>query len=83
MAIEIELPPDLEVMLRADAEAQGRTMEEVAAERLTALYRAASVEAITEDAADRERLADFAAERSRPKAELAVEVCSNYGLSET
>lgn len=54
MALVIELPADLEALLRADAEAQRRTMADVAAERLTALYRTTSLsseEAEIEDAA--------------------------------
>ena len=37
MGIPLELPPDVEAALQADAKAQGRRVEEVAAERLAAL----------------------------------------------
>jgi|GEM_PF-2924679 hypothetical protein len=38
MGITIELSPEVEALLQADAEAQGRKPEEIAAERLSALY---------------------------------------------
>ena len=44
MTIVLDLPADLEAALRADAQAQGRPTETVAAERLAAFYETAEPE---------------------------------------
>jgi hypothetical protein len=45
MSITIELSPEDEAMLRAEAAREGRTVEDVAADRLTASYARARAEA--------------------------------------
>lgn len=74
MSITLELPADLEAALRADAEAQGLSIEEVAALQLAAIYgnQEETLEAIGRGLADVEAGRTFSLEEVRAHTEAAL-----------
>lgn len=75
MTLTINLPEETLASLRADAGAQGRSTEEVAAERLAALYANADND---ETAAVEEALAELERGQSRPFAAFADEFSARF-----
>ena len=74
MTITIELPQDTLTALQADAGAQGRPAEQVAAELLAALY----AEPDDEDAAVGEALRELDAGQGRPFTEFSKEFSDRF-----
>lgn len=74
MTITINLPEDTLAALRADAGAQGRPAEQVAAEHLAALY----VDEDDEKTAVEEALSELDAGQGRPFAEFAEEFSAHF-----
>ena len=74
MSITIDLPEDILAALQADANAQGRTAEEVAAEGLVTLY----MEEEDEDSAIEEGLRELEEGKGRPLAEFAEEFSARF-----
>ena len=74
MTIQIELPETTLAALKADAKAQGRTAEELAAEHLAAFY----VDQDDEEAAVEEALGELEAGKGRPFAEFAEEFSARF-----
>jgi plasmid stability protein len=74
MTITIDLPGDTLAALRADAAAQGRPAERVAAEHLAALY----TDEDDEDVALAEALAELGSGQGRPFTEFASEFAARF-----
>ncbi len=74
MTITLELPPDVEAALRADAKAQGRRVEEVVIEQLAALY----AQEDDLDTALEEAFAQLDAGEGRPFEEFAAEFSARF-----
>ena len=74
MTLTITLPDDTLTALRADAQAQGRPAEQVAAEHLAVLY----LEEDDEDIAVREALAELEAGKGRPFSEFTEEFSARF-----
>ena len=74
MTITIDLPAETLTALKADARAQGRLAEEVAAEYLASLYVAQD----DEEQAINEALQEVEAGQGRPVSEFAKELSTRF-----
>jgi len=74
MTLTIELPEEILTALQADAGAQGRSAEQVAADRLAALY----ADQNDKESAINEALDEMEAGKGRPFEEFAQEFSSRF-----